>query len=78
MTHRFARFLFAACVLLQAGCPALLRAQDAPGKPAVEFSCVVWDMPSISAIMYRNGKSYLPLEFSLGNRWQLYLSLIHI
>jgi hypothetical protein len=72
MTRRFASFLCAACILLLAGCPPLLRAQSAPGKPAVEFSCVVWQQLPISAILYRDGKSYLPLEFSLGNRSQLY------
>ncbi|MEI8036942.1 MAG: hypothetical protein WCJ14_01005 [Verrucomicrobiota bacterium] len=72
MTRRFASILFAACLLLLAGCPALLRAQSAPDKPGVEFSCVVWEQPPISAVVYRDGKSYLPLVFSLGNRSQLY------
>ena len=72
MIRKFAGCLFTVCILTLVGCPALLRAQDAPGTPGVEFSCVVWEMPSISKVLYRDGKHYLPLEFSLGNRSQLY------
>jgi hypothetical protein len=65
------RFLFAAGAFLLAACPASLRAQ-ASGKPAVEFCCVVWEPLPMSAVFYRDGKSYLPLEFSPGSRSQRY------
>jgi hypothetical protein len=38
----------------------------------MEFSCVVWQQLPIIPVFYRDGKNYLPLEFSLGNRSQLY------
>jgi hypothetical protein len=38
----------------------------------VEFSCLVWEPLPIPEVFYLDGKSYLPLEFSLGNRSQLY------
>ena len=71
MIRNRVRFLFAACALLFAACPAPLRAQ-ASGRPAVEFCCVVWEPLPITAVFYRDGKSYLPLEFFPGNRSQLY------
>ena len=37
-----------------------------------EFSCLVWESLPIAAVFYRDGNSYLPLEFSPGNRSQLY------
>ncbi len=38
----------------------------------MEFCCVVWEPLPITAVFYRDGKSYLPLEFFPGNRSQLY------
>jgi hypothetical protein len=72
MIRRIIQFLSAACVLLLAAGPALLRAQAASGMPGVEFSCLVWEPLSIAEVFYRDGKSYLPLKFSPGNRSQLY------
>lgn len=72
MIRRIVSFLAAACVLLLATYPALLPAQAASGKPGVEFSCLIWEPLSIDEVFYRDGKSYLPLEFSPGNRSQLY------
>ncbi|MCX6972290.1 MAG: hypothetical protein NTV93_19370 [Verrucomicrobia bacterium] len=66
------RRLVLVCVFLQAACPVFLRAQPAPAKPAVEFSCLVWEPLPLPAVYYRDGKSYLPLEFSPGNRSQIY------
>lgn len=71
-TRRHLQFLFFACVLLLATCPALIRAQSDSGKPAVEFCCVVWEPLPITAVFYRNGISYLPLELSPGNRSKFY------
>lgn len=71
MIRKRVRFLFAACAFLLATCPALLRAQPS-GKPAAEFCCVVWEPLPITAVFYRDGKSYLPLEFSPGSRSKLY------
>jgi hypothetical protein len=65
------RFFFAACAFLLNAYPAPLRAQ-ASDKPAVEFCCVVWEPLPITTVFYRDGKSYLPLEFSPGSRSQLY------
>lgn len=53
-------------------CPLHLHAQSAAAKPTVEFCGVVWEPLPITAVFYRDGKSYLPLEFSPGNRSQLY------
>ena len=66
------RRLISAGVFLLAACPVFLRAQPAPAKPAVEFSCLVWEPLPLPAVYYRDGKSYLPLEFSPGSRSQLY------
>jgi hypothetical protein len=72
MIRRFVQFLIAAGVLLLSVCPVLLRAQPATAKSAVDFSCVVWETLPISAVFYRDGKTYLPLELSPGNRSPLY------
>ena len=53
-------------------CPLHLHAQSTAAKPTVEFCCVVWEPLPITAVFYRDGKSYLPLEFFPGNRSQLY------
>lgn len=52
--------------------PLTLHAQSAAAKPTVEFCCVVWESLPITAVFYRDGKNYLPLEFFPGNRSQLY------
>lgn len=61
-------------VVLLAACPVPLRAQSAPagGKPAAEFSCLIWEPLPITAVFYRNGKEVVPLELSPGNRSRLY------
>lgn len=59
-------------VLLLAASPTLLRAQAAIAKPAVEFSCLVWEPLPVPEVFYLDGKSILPLEFSPGNRSNLY------
>jgi hypothetical protein len=59
-------------IFLLAATPTLLRAQSATEKPAVEFSCLVWEPLPFPAIFYFDGKSYLPLELSPGNRSKLY------
>jgi hypothetical protein len=53
-------------------CPLHLRAQSAAAKPTVEFCGVVWEPLPIPAVFYRDGKSFLPLEFFPGSRSQLY------
>lgn len=60
------------CVILSLTFPTLLRAQSDSGKRAVEFCCVVWEPLPITAVFYRDGKSYLPLEFSPGSRSKIY------
>jgi hypothetical protein len=52
--------------------PLHLHAQSAVAKPTVEFCCVVWEPLPITAVFYRDGKNYLPLEFLPGSRSQLY------
>ena len=52
--------------------PQHLHAQSAGAKTAVEFCCVIWEPLPITAVFYRDGKSFLPLEFFPGNRSQLY------
>jgi hypothetical protein len=61
-----------ACLLLMVACPLHLLAQSSAEKPTVEFCCVVWEPLPITAVFYRDGKSYLPLEFSPGSRSQLF------
>lgn len=53
-------------------CPQQMHAQSAAAKPAVEFCCVIWEPLPITAVFYRDGKSFLPLEFSPGNRSRYY------
>jgi len=62
-------FALFSCALMVA-----LQAQDeSPGDSgSIQFSCVVWEPLPITAVFYRDGKSYLPLEFFPGNRSQLY------
>jgi len=71
MIRNRVRFLLAACALLLATYPAPLHAQ-ASGKPIGEFCCVVLDPLPMTAVFYRDGKNYLPLEFSPGSRSQRY------
>jgi hypothetical protein len=52
--------------------PEQMHAQSAAAKPAVEFCCVIWEPLPITAVFYRDGKSFLPLEFSPGNRSRHY------
>ena len=60
--------------LFSCALPVALQAQDeSPGDSgSIQFSCVVWEPLPITAVFYRDGKSYLPLEFFPGNRSQLY------
>lgn len=71
-TRRHFPFLSTACLLLMLACPLHLRAQSAAAKPTVEFCGVVWEPLPIPAVFYRDGKSFLPLEFFPGSRSQLY------
>ena len=71
--RRVLRSVFPLPVLLLAACPVLLRAQQpVTGKPAVEFSCLAWEPLPIPAVLYRDGKERLPLDFETGNRSRLY------
>ena len=72
MTRRYFQFLATACLLLMLARPQHLHAQSAGAKTTVEFCGVVWEPLPITAVFYRDGKSYLPLEFFPGNRSQLY------
>jgi hypothetical protein len=67
-TRRYFQFLSTASLLLMMACPLHLRAQSAAAKPTVKFCCVVWEPLPITEVFYRDGKSYLPLEFFPGNR----------
>ena len=62
----FALFCFALPVALQA------KEKSPAHSGSIQFSCVVWEPLPITAVFYRDGKSYLPLEFFPGNRSQLY------
>lgn len=59
-------------IFLLATSPALLHAQPTTAKPAVEFSCLIWDPLPFPEIFYFDGKSHLPLELFPGNRSKLY------
>lgn len=72
MISRSVRFLCAAFALLLAASPSPLLAQSPAGKPGQEFSCLIWEPLAIAEVFYRDGEKYLPLEFSPGNRSQLY------
>lgn len=50
----------------------LAEGEDSGDSGAVEFSCAVWEKLSYPELFYRDGKSYLPLELSPGNRSKLY------
>ena len=52
--------------------PSQLHAQFSAEKSTAEFCGVVWEPLPIAAIFYRDGKNYLPLEFSPGSRSQFY------
>jgi hypothetical protein len=58
--------------LLWAAAPLPLGAQSAPKSISVKFSCVIWENLTISNLFYRQGKKYLPLQLSPGNRSELY------
>jgi hypothetical protein len=70
--RRLFQFPFAAWILLLAACPTPLRAQSGTGRAAVEFCCVIWEPLPFTEVFYQDGESYLPLEFSPGERSKLY------
>jgi hypothetical protein len=59
-------------VFLLAIFPALARAQTAQENTGISFSCLVWEPLPMPEVFYLDGKDYLPLTFSLGNRSQPY------
>jgi hypothetical protein len=71
-TLRRLQLLTTACALLLAAFAPCSRAQSVDEKHAVEFCGVAWEPLPITAIFYRDGNNYLPLEFSPGSRSQLY------
>lgn len=73
MSMRLRQCVFPLSVLLLLACFAPLRAQQpANGKSEVEFSCLVLEPLSIPAVFYRDGKTWLPLEFTPGSRSRIY------
>lgn len=72
MIRRFLRYLLFSGIFLSALGPAQLRAEVSTGRSEGEFTCLVWEPLPIPEIFYLDGKKYLPLEFSLGNRSQIY------
>lgn len=50
--------------------PSFIQAQQQAGS--VQFSCVIWKNLSFSEVFYRQGKEYIPLKLSVGNRSKLY------
>ena len=66
------QFPFAAWILLLTVSPTPLRAQSDTDRTAVEFCCVVWEPLPITEVFYQDGESYLPMEFSPGERSKLY------
>jgi hypothetical protein len=62
----FALFSFALPVALQA------KEKSPAYSGSIQFSCAVWEKLTYPELFYRDGKSYLPLEFFPGNRSQLY------
>jgi hypothetical protein len=70
-TQSLLRLLFA---LFSFALPVALQAEDeSPGHSgSIQFSCAVWEKLSYPELFYRDGKSFLPLEFFPGSRSQLY------
>lgn len=66
------QFPFAAWILPLAASPTPLSAQSDTGRTEVEFCCVVWEPLPITEVFYQDGESYLPLEFSPGERSKFY------
>ena len=67
LTHNF--FVLS---LLWAAASLPLGAQSSQRAASLEFSCAVWEPLPIAPIYYRDGKNYLPLQFSPGSRSKLY------
>lgn len=57
-------------LLLLMAAPLFIQAQQQSGP--VKFSCVIWKSLSFSEVFYRQGKDYIPLKLSAGNRSELY------
>ena len=51
--------------------PSFVQAQQQQAGP-VKFSCAIWNNLSFSEIFYRQGKEFIPLKLSVGNRSELY------
>ena len=59
-------------MLLTAASIGLLNAEPTNAKPSIKFTCAVWESLPNPEVFYRDGKSYLPLEFYPGMRSKLY------
>jgi hypothetical protein len=51
--------------------PSFVQAQQQQAGP-VKFSCAIWKNLSLSEVFYRQGKEFIPLKLSAGNRSELY------
>ena len=64
------KFLLKLSLLFILSTPSLIHAQQQAGS--VEFSCVIWKNLSFSEVFYRQGKEYISLKLSPGNRSEIY------
>ncbi len=72
MRSLYKPFLLVVLGLVSWGMPLGLPAQDTtrakPNTTLIEFTCVAWEMPRYEALLYRHGKTYLPLVLRNGRR----------
>lgn len=66
--------LTAILTMLPLAIPGALQAKDKKSTESqpVEFSCVAWEILPFPELFYRNGKEYLPIKLSAGQRSPAY------
>ena len=66
--------LAAFLAILPLAIPAALQAEEkeSPDPQTVGFSCVAWDIQPFPELFYREGKEYLPIKLSAGQRSPAY------
>lgn len=72
MFCHFPKFSTTLGMFVTAASIGLLNAEPTSAKPSIKFSCAVWDPLPNPEIFYRDGKSYLPIQFMPGRRSELY------
>ena len=72
MFRHFPKFSAGLGMFFTAASIGLLNAEPTNAKPSIKFSCAVWDPLPNPEIFYRDGKSFLPIQFMPGRRSELY------